>query len=79
MPSFNMKKVIKIVLFFILLTFLIGKGFSQEVVGKTEFFGNERIDDDQLQTWSGLKKGSAVNLNIINAANQKIITGYQET
>ncbi len=61
-----------------LLTLLVGNGYSQEVVEKYEFFGNERFDDDQLQTWSGLKEGFAVNLSIINAANQKIITGYQE-
>ncbi|MCK4755005.1 MAG: hypothetical protein KAS58_07215, partial [Calditrichia bacterium] len=69
---------IKIGLFSMLLTLLVGNGYSQEVVEKYEFFGNERVDDDQLQTWSGLKEGFAVNLSIINAANQKIITGYQE-
>ena len=69
---------IKIGLLSMLLTLLVGNGYSQEVVEKYEFFGNERFDDDQLQTWSGLKEGFAVNLSIINAANQKIITGYQE-
>jgi outer membrane protein assembly factor BamA len=74
-----MNSKIKISLLLSVLILLIGHGFSQNVVEKIEFFGNERIDDDQLETWSGIKEGSAINMNIINSANQKIITGYQES
>jgi len=74
-----MLKILKIVLFFILLTSLTGRVYGQGVVKNIEFFGNEHIDDDLLETWSGIKVGLAVNQTLITTANQKIITGYQET
>jgi outer membrane protein insertion porin family len=73
-----MLKIIKILVFYILLALPIGMVYGQEVVENIEFFGNENIDDDQIQTWSGIKEGSAVNQTIISTTNKKIITGYQE-
>ena len=73
-----MLKKIKILVFYILLALPIGMVYGQEVVENIEFFGNENIDDDQIQTWSGIKEGSAVNQTIISTTNKKIITGYQE-
>jgi outer membrane protein insertion porin family len=61
---------------FLILT--CGYGSAQEVVGEMEYYGNNRISDNQIETWSGLKEGAPINQNIISVANQKIINGYQE-
>ena len=74
-----MRKKINLILIFGFLALLTVKALGQEVVGQIEFRGNERIDDDLLETWSGIKVGLAVNQTLITTANQKIITGYQET
>jgi outer membrane protein insertion porin family len=73
-----MKEKIKIILIFGFLILLTVNGFGQAVVRNMDFYGNERIDDELLETWSGLKEGSAINQAIIHRINQKIITAYQE-
>jgi len=73
-----MREKINIILILGLLIPLHGIGFGQDVIGQIDFFGNERVDDDDLLTWSGLKIGTVITEPIINSVNQKIITGYQE-
>ena len=72
-----MKKHIKLKLFFIIYTILIGIGSGQEVIQNIEFFGNEHFSDNQLQNWSGLRIGSVVNNDVIMKGNHKMIAGYQ--
>jgi outer membrane protein insertion porin family len=73
-----MSEKTKIILIFGFLILVTRLGFVQDIVGNTEFIGNERIDDDQLETWSGLIIGSPISQTIISRVNQNIISGYQE-
>jgi outer membrane protein insertion porin family len=73
-----MRSEIKIILILCFLILVTRPGFAQDIVGNIAFIGNERIDEDQLETWSGLIIGSPISQTILSKVNQKIISGYQE-
>ena len=66
---------IKILQILGLLIFACGYGSAQDVVGEMNYYGNNRISDNHIESWSGLKEGSPLTENLVAVANQKIIKG----